>query len=438
VQRYRDAREGSSNGTHVVAPTGVSAAVCKGVTIHAYLRLRAGCFDETISEMADAKRLYRTMDVGTRNRLAHTSVLLVDEVSMVSSRMFTTLCYAINEAHKQLNENGSWRAVVFGDFLQLPPVVKCDEDTYDVRGLYSFRSPYWTELFGREQLELRYVWRQEDLDFIQMLSRLRVGIVSDDMIAFLKQRHDAYAAEVEGGGVVDLDTTHIFPLRKSVLRHNNDCLLTMEVIQRTKRMRYEANDYPIGVNLSPAEVRKQLNAALRAPAFLDVCVGARVAACATLKNGLVPNGTIGVVRRFSQVPGGGFNGASKVVPIVEFNTPGGAETVEVVPVDMELRAVAHDGPYACRNQIPLVLAWAVTVHRCQGLTMDAAVLDLAPCVICGMVYVALSRVRTMGGVHIMSFNRAKVSADARVAHFHSMQESVAWEFSSCVDSNCRA
>ena len=85
---------------------------------------------------------------------------------------------------------------------------------------------------------------------------------------------------------------------------------------------------------------------------------------------------------------------------------------------MKLKAGARDGPYAARFQIPLVLAWEVTVHRCQGLTMDAAVMDLAACFVCGMVYVALSRLRTMDGVHILSFDRDRVRADPRVVSFY--------------------
>lgn len=109
--------------------------------------------------------------------------------------------------------------------------------------------------------------------------------------------------------------------------------------------------------------------------------------------------------------------------------------VTVKHVDMRLQSVSRDGAYASRFQVPLVLAWAVTVHRCQGLSMDAAVLDLANCFIDGMVYVALSRVRFMEGVYILSFARSKVGADRRVAVFYDDQRDLDDYFATCVDTN---
>lgn len=79
-------------------------------------------------------------------------------------------------------------------------------------------------------------------------------------------------------------------------------------------------------------------------------------------------------------------------------------------VDMKLQSVSRDGAYASRFQIPLVLAWAETVHGCQGLSMDAAVKDLAPCFVDGADYVALSRVRSIEGIHIQLFSRASERA----------------------------
>lgn len=80
-----------------------------------------------------------------------------------------------------------------------------------------------------------------------------------------------------------------------------------------------------------------------------------------------------------------------------------------------------------------MLAWAVTVHRCQGLSMDAAVMDLAPCFVDGMVYAALSRVRSIEGIHIESFSRASVRADRRVALFYDNQSDLDEEFIACLD-----
>lgn len=141
ADEHRQAHGGSRGGVHVVAPTGVAAAAAGGVTVHSFLRLAAGCFDESISEEEDAARLYSSMDGMTKRRLADTSLLLLDEVSMVSSRMFTTLVHSLEMAHARINNTGQRRMVVFGDFFQLPPV-RGDEDQFDTSGQYAFKSIY--------------------------------------------------------------------------------------------------------------------------------------------------------------------------------------------------------------------------------------------------------------------------------------------------------
>jgi len=441
ASRFCDDQDGRRDGVHVVAPTGVAAAVAGGVTLHAYLRQPVGCFDETLSEEQDAERLYTSMDEQTQRRLSLTSLVLLDEVSMVSSRMYTLLCYCINKAHEEAKSDASWRIVAFGDFHQLPPVKRgdTDEDSFDTRGLYAFRSAHWMQQFGNEQLELKYVWRQEDRKFIKMLSDLRVGDVSDDLAAVLEQRYNVYTSRVKSGQLTDLDVTHIFPHRAKVALHNNQCLTTMELLRGTTRSVYRATDYPIGVSMTNKNVTKQLDQALMAPAVLELCVGARVASCAKLTKGVkpakvleIPNGTIGFVVGFSKSSTVGSNSRSTAAPVVRFETVEGPVTLCVTACDMKLQAVARDGPYASRFQVPLVLAWAVTVHRCQGLTMDAAVMDLAAFFVCGMVYVALSRVRTMNGVHILSFNRDRVRADPRVVSFYDGQLDVQFSFFDCI------
>jgi len=434
VAEFCLAQGGLRFGLHVVAPTGVAAAVAGGVTLHAYLRLPAGCFDESLSEEADAERLYTSMTTATKKRLSDTALLLIDEVSMVSSRMFTLLCHCLDNAHAEHNADRPWRMVAFGDFFQLPPVRRGDEDKYDTRGMYAFKSLFWARLFDNHQLELKYVWRQADKHFIDMLSHLRVGNVTDDLAAFLEKRAEVYNSRVSAGGLTDLEVTHIFPHRERVKTHNRQCLSTMEMINGCKREMYTAIDYPIKAQLTKEEVTRQLNTALMAPEVLEVCVGARVASCANLTDGDkdVPNGTIGTIVRFQSVPAHGSSGKSTKVPVVCFNAVRGPVEMVVTATDMKLQAVARDGAYASRYQIPLVLAWAVTVHRCQGLSMEAAVMDLAPCFVSGMVYVALSRVRSMEGVHVLSFDREKVQADARVRAFYSTQRDLDYVFLDCV------
>ncbi|KAK1859246.1 hypothetical protein I4F81_001843 [Pyropia yezoensis] len=386
VEEHRQALGGSRDGLHVVAPTGVAAAAAGGVTIHSYLSLCAGCFDESLSEEQDAARLYNAMDGMTKRRMADTSLLLLEEVSMVSSRIFTVLVYSIENAHVKMNNNLQWRIVAFGDIFQLPPVRE-DEDHFDSSGLHAFKFAYWGRLFQNKQLHLRYVWRQEDKMLIAMLSRVRVGDVCCDLEEFLNWRSAVYKARAEAGDVLDMGVTRIFPHRHRVRAHNLDSLSKLEKTNRCTRAVYQAIDYPIGVNMTVEQVTVQLDASIMAPKKLEVCVGARVAACATISEEQVevPNGTVSIVIGYKGLTVSGLSSQEASVPIVRFETVRGAVVVTVTCVDMKLQSVSRDGAYASRYQIPLVLAWAVTVHRCQGLSMDAAVLHWASCFLDGMV-----------------------------------------------------
>lgn len=435
LRHARRSQDGGRMGVAVVAPTGVSAANASGVTLHAFLRQSAGCFDETLCEEADAERLYKSMCKQTKERLANTFLLLIDEISMVSSRMFTFLSYSMHRGHKELNSDKTWTVVAFGDFYQLPPVKRLKEDVYDSTGAFAFLSSWWPKLFNSSAFVLKYVCCQEDRLFVRMLNELRVGVVTADLRRFIERRQQYYeenGKSLEGASL--METTHIFPLRVSVDKHNEDCLSTLEAINGSGRKVYNSVDVPMGAKLTRNALKDQLDRGLMAPACLSLAVGARVASCVTLHQNEVANGIIGTVVGFKRVPVvPGVDSAFGTAPVVSFDRPlKGPVEVCVTPCAMTLQSVAKDGPYASRYQLPLMLAWAVTIHRCQGLSMDAAVLDLAPCFVAGMVYVALSRVRTLRGVHIISFDAAKVCADAHVKLFYSSLKSTGEEFADCL------
>jgi len=391
-------------------------------------------FRQSLSEEDDAARLYSAMTAATKMRLGDTTILLLDEVSMVSSRVFTLLCSCVDRAHAKHNSDRPWRLLAFGDLFQLPPVRRGDEDKYDSRGFFAYKSAYWMRLFNDQEVELRCAWRQDDRMFIEMLSRLRGGDVSDNLATFLEMRAEVYQTRVSTGGMMDLDVTDIFSHRERVKIHNWKCLWMTESINGCQRVVFMAIEYPINSQLTKEEVTRQLEQALMASEELELCIGARVASCTTVKDGdkELPNGIIGTVVRFKPVASHSSSGKPSKVPIVRFDTVSGPLEMVVSATDMKLRSVARDGACASRHQVPLVLVWAVTVHRCQGLSMDAAVMDLAPCFVSGMVYVALSRVRSVEGVHVPSFDREKVRAESCVASFYSTQRDVGFVFLDCV------
>lgn len=174
--------------------------------------------------------------------------------------------------------------IVFGDFFQLPPLRR-EEDNFEASGKYAFKPSYWKELFISEQLQLRYVRRQEDKKFFQILSLFRVGDVSDDLSLFLESCSAVDNARVADDLIKQMAVTRIYSHRRSFQVHNLDCLASLEKQNRCARVVYAAMDYPIGVQITEKQVTKQLNASIMAPKQPEVCVGARVAAYATICDG---------------------------------------------------------------------------------------------------------------------------------------------------------
>lgn len=123
---------------------------------------------------------------------------------------------------------------------------------------------------------------------------------------------------------------------------------------------------------------------------------------------------------------------AKRAPLVRFANVRGTEiTITIVAEHLSLESVQHNGPYAKRLQIPLVLAWGVTVHRVEGPSLDRAVIDLSRCVRAGIVYVALSRIRSMDGVFVKYFAPERARADSVVQAFSAKQGSLADEHADC-------
>lgn len=428
---FRSTRGGVKAGLGIIAPSGVAAAISGGVTLHAFLRLPMSCFDHRMTEGEDASRIYRRMSKQTKTRLATTDLLLLDEVSMVSSRMFTTLIHCMDSSRRDFKRASPWRMIAFGDFFQLPPVRDTEDDDiiFDREAGYAFEADLWQRVFKRHVLELSYVWRQEDAEFIEMLGQLRVGVVSRKLSTFLDERQRLYKQVVNSRAGIGNDITHIFPKTKDVEQHNAHCLKKLERESRSKRCVYTSVDVAVDVDLSGMVLQRVLNKALLAPRVLKLCVGARVAMCTSqFKEKGIFNGTVGVVTDFVDIIDD-----EQAFPVVKFITVSErAVSVVVQPEVMSLESVHHCGPYAQRRQVPLVLAWAVTVHRVQGLSLDRAVLDLSACFAPGMVYVALSRVRSMSGVFVKSFDSSKVAANGVVKAFYNEQQSLAEDYSSCL------
>lgn len=360
-------------GKHVsvTATTGLAATHLGGTTIHAWSGI--GIHDYITEKFADH------LSKGRREIIEKTDVLIIDEISMLHDYrldMVDMICRQVRE--KPDKPFGGIQVVMSGDFFQLPPVNRRDAG---VEGGFVVYSRAWQEL-DPTILYLSEQHRQDDEALLDILNSLRG---SD-----LRRRHAEQLLERVG---LDADTdnlTELHTVNIDVDRINASRLAALEG---------DTVVYPASTTGS-ANYVETLGRSVLAPEVLELKLGALVMAVRNDASRRYANGSIGQVVAFE--PGTDY-------PVIQFRN---GREVTMMPETWELRD--GDKKRASISQVPLRLAWAITVHKSQGMTLDAARIDLRKAFVEGMGYVALSRVKNLDNLYLVGINQMalKVSEDA--------------------------
>ena len=375
--------------TVVAAPTGIAAINAGGVTLHSLLQLPFGTFIPENISLTDANSRLTTpatlfrdrkMNSSKRKLLQELELLIIDEVSMLRADLLDCIDLVLRTLRKNSSPFGGVQILFIGDLLQLPPVVKDQE--------MQWLKPYYESVFFFQakalqktppiRVELQKIYRQSDQDFIDLLNRLRHNEQTVSDLAFLNNFYKPGYDPTEDSGYIHL-TTHNY--KADTINQNR-----LEQLDG-KSYSFHANvsgDFP--ENMYPTIVQLQLK------------LGAQVM---FIKND--PSGE-----------GKFFNG--KIGKISSLET-------EIIKVTCEDGDEIVVGKYSWENirytlnknsneieekflgsfeQFPLKLAWAVTIHKSQGLTFEKAILDLEGTFAPGQLYVALSRLTSLRGLLLAS------------------------------------
>lgn len=367
----------------VTALTGITARSIGGQTVHAFSGIGRGDqpFEALLQRVQSRPEVVRSW--------LSCRVLVIDEVSMMSPRLFTVLDKIARAVTKRPNQPfGGIQLILVGDFLQLPPV------DADGEGTYCFESDAWRSAELRSVSFTTDFRHQDDDSFRRVCDELRVGYVSvaaEDMLEACRRR------------VLTRDEerymTRILPLRKDVDAVNEEQLAALE---DAEFFRYQAEDQASigGIDLDQ-EVALARTMTLKHQAL--------VVLVASVPNSPLVNGDMGTIVRFVEQT----NGPS--LPVVRLFSDGSEHVVPMIRVDVAGRSGVA---IASRTQLPLQLAWALTVHRVQGMTLPAASIALNRSVFQqGQAYVAVSRVRSQHQLHISSLDLSVFKADAKVIAF---------------------
>lgn len=347
----------------VTATTGLAATHLGGTTIHSWSGI--GIHDEL------PRGFYDRMAKGRREIIERTDVLIIDEISMMHDFRLDM----VDEVCRQVRREpdipfGGIQVVMSGDFFQLPPINRDGSKS----GSFVVSSQVWQEL-KPVVLYLDEQYRQDEKDdLLDILTHLRAGDLRRRHAEKLLERTEQEPPE--GSKMTELHTVNIDVDRinqRYINELGGDQLIYNQV--STGSENYVEN----------------LQRAVLAPAELILKNGALVMAVKNDPNRRYANGSIGTVVDFE---------SGTDYPVVEFLN---GRTVTMQPDTWELRD--GDKKRASISQIPLRLAWAITVHKSQGMTLDAARIDLRKAFVEGMGYVALSRVKSLSNLYLIGINR---------------------------------
>ncbi|KDQ61420.1 hypothetical protein JAAARDRAFT_54792 [Jaapia argillacea MUCL 33604] len=413
----------------ITASTGIAACNIGGVTIHSFAGIGLGI------ESAEDLTMKIRKNKKASARWLRTKVLIIDEVSMVDGDLFDKLARIGSLLRKRPEPFGGIQLVVTGDFFQLPPVTKGN-----VQVKFAFEATRWNECV-QKTFNLTKVFRQTDQTFVDMLNEMRFGRLSANSIA----RFRALSREVEYDD--GLGPTELFPRREDVDRSNTTRLSRLPTQSQT----FFASD--TGQIEGPQ--REKMLANFMAPSQLTLRVDSQVMLIKNVDETLV-NGSMGKVVRFvdpatygtesdmdgevDEIGGGDGKGgkagsggkvekkpagSGKLLPIVDFVIPGRRETRRVLVTPESWKVELPNGDVqVARSQLPLILAWAMSIHKSQGQTLERVKVDLGKVFEKGQAYVALSRATSLEGLQVLNFDPKKVTVHPKVVEWSKTLETI--------------
>lgn len=397
----------------IVAPTGIAALNAGGVTIHSFFQLPFGgfipdfnfpsSFNNSVKLENKSTMLHHfNMNKTKRAIIRNLELLIVDEVSMLRSDVLDAMDWMLRNVRKVNEPFGGLQVLFIGDLLQLPPVVKPQEWNFLH---HYYKSPFFFDSHVINQvkplyIELQKVYRQSDQNFLDILNNLRNNEITQSDIEVLNKYVDPNFKAIDHDDYITLTT------------HNADAdLINKDALERLddSEMSYQSEvtgNFP--EHLYPIDDSLKLK------------IGAQVM---FIKNDLSQekdfyNGKMGIIES--------LNKHEIKVRFPEENRSIEVEKYEWNNIQYQMNpstGEVEEKTLGTFVHFPLKLAWAITVHKSQGLTFDKAVIDVSKVFVPGQAYVALSRLRTLEGLVLLNpIQNSRLSVNHNVAEYSQAQD----------------
>ena len=377
----------------ITSTTGVSSMLVGGMTIHRWSGIESG--EKTVDYYVEKIKTNPTKR-GALTRWKKTKVLIIDEISMMNGEMFDRLSLIGQRLRASPEPFGGIKVILFGDLLQLPPV-KSDVFVFDA--------------FCWERLRLRFgylttIVRQKDPEFQRVLNKIRVGDIDEEVESYLRVFLDKTPPSDS-----EIRPTRLFPLKKHVDHYNHREMSSLTGERHTYLSTFSfqgVDEYDEG---EKERLKFNVNELCNADDRIELCEGAQVMYLVNAPDVGLVNGSRGIVLRMEPV-------GDKHYPLVQFLD--GREHI-ITPHVWEYED--KSGSKVAKEQLPIILAWAISIHKCQGATLDYCEVNIGKDVFeYGQSYVALSRVKGPEGLFINSLETQKIKAHPRCIDFYQSVE----------------
>jgi ATP-dependent DNA helicase PIF1 len=386
IDWYKSEKEEDDSKIFITSTTGLSSILIDGITINRYSGIGIG--DKDIETLY--KKIIKMKNL--KKRWCNTSVLIIDEISMMDADIFDKLEILAKRIRKNEDPFGGIQIILSGDFLQLPPVKSNN---------FCFESFTWDMVIDKV-FYFDKIIRQNDINLQNVLNNIRVGVINEDVKNMLNSRLNKDL--INEGGIIP---TLLFSKKNMVLQYNENELKKLtdngnenytynSYYEFSKNISEESKEFFIEIINSQYQVEDKLTFARSSQVMLTV----------NLPELDLANGSRGIIIDFSK-------DNEKKYPIVLFLN---GKILEVKPHEF---TIDEDGDVIKKFQIPLILSWAITIHKAQGMTLEFVKTDIGNSIFeYGQVYVVLSRVKNIEGLSLINIDYSKIKAHPKILKYY--------------------
>lgn len=410
IRKIIDELEKNNLKILITASTGTAAYNINGRTVHNALGLK---HKPEKNQMYTKEHIINSIDV-----------IVIDEISMISCELFDIIYEGINEIRFKNKINKNIQYILVGDFLQLPPV---DKNNKNIK--FAFESKNWKKCINKI-IELKLNFRNKNNIYLDILEKIRNGICTYEDEIFIKN------LSKNSINYKEIIPTKIYITNREVNQENDNNLSKLKGKLYKYEMIYEKN-YNIDDdddNLNIKDLNDFLDNIINNCNIkcIDLKVGAQIIITRNISKD-VYNGCRGIVIGFKQdyeiknnnIPDWKKEKISKIYEFIKKNN----NVLPIIKLEndktfiLEPISFIYDGMYDSYVdiiQLPIKLAYAMTVHKCQGMSINKCIIKLNGIFVSGQTFVALSRITNLDNMKVINFNRKKVYADEKCINFYKM------------------